>query len=142
KIPSQVLTGTVPPTNPPLSISSVSAPLVASSSATITWNTNENSDSQVDYGLTANYGSTTSINSSMVTSHNQELSGLTASTQYHSRVKSKDATGILATSTDFSFTTSSAPDTTPPTINGVGVSSITSSSATIGWTTNENSDSQ
>lgn len=144
KVPSQVLTGTVPPptTPPPLSISSVSAPLVASSSATITWNTNENSDSQVEYGLTSSYGSSTSINSSMVTSHSQGLAGLNANTQYHYRVKSKDSTGTLATSTDFSFTTPVAADTTPPAISGVGASSITSSSATIAWTTNEASDSQ
>jgi hypothetical protein len=143
KIPSQVLTGIVPPpSTQTLSISSVSAPLVASSSATITWSTNLTSDSQVDYGLTTSYGTSTSVNSSMVTSHSQAVSGLAANTQYHYRVKSKDSVGDLATSTDFTFTTPVASDTTPPVISGVSVSSITSSSATVSWTTDEASDSQ
>jgi hypothetical protein len=43
----------------------------------------------------------------MVTSHSQSLSGLSAGTVYHYRVKSRDASGNLATSSDFTFTTSS-----------------------------------
>ncbi len=41
----------------------------------------------------------------MVTAHSQALSGLTASTLYHFRVKSRDAAGNLATSADGTFTT-------------------------------------
>jgi Bacterial Ig domain/Purple acid Phosphatase, N-terminal domain len=144
KIPSQLLTGTtVPPSSTStLSISSVSAPLVASSAATITWATNQSSDSQVEYGLTSSYGTSTLVNSSMVTSHSQGVAGLAANTQYHYRVKSKDSAGNIATSTDFSFTTPAAADTTAPAISGVGASSVTSSAATIGWTTDEASNSQ
>ena len=40
----------------------------------------------------------------MVTSHSQGLSGLTGSTLYHYRVKSKDAAGNPAVSGDFTFT--------------------------------------
>ena len=42
----------------------------------------------------------------MVTSHSVGLTGLTASRLYHYRVKSKDAAGNLAVSSDFTFTTS------------------------------------
>jgi hypothetical protein len=44
----------------------------------------------------------------LVLSHSQVLSGLTASTLYHYRVKSQDAAGNLAVSTDSTFTTLSA----------------------------------
>lgn len=91
-------------TNPPV-ISSVSASSITSNSATITWTTNEASDSQVEYGLTASYGSQTVLNTSPVTSHSQNISGLTANTTYHYRVKSSDAAGNLATSADYTFTT-------------------------------------
>ena len=133
-------TTTASDTTPP-TISSVSASSITQNSATITWTTNESSDSQVEYGLTTSYGSSTTLNTSMVTSHSQSLSGLSASTLYHYRVKSKDAAGNLATSGDYTFTTT-ASDTTPPTISSVSASSITQNSATITWTTNESSDSQ
>ena len=126
---------TTPPT-----ISAVASSGITSSGATITWTTNEASDSQIDYGTTSSYGSSTTLNTSLVTAHSQTLSGLTAGALYHYRVKSKDAAGNLASSGDYTFTTSS--DTTPPTISAVASSGITASGATITWTTNEVSDSQ
>ncbi len=86
-------------------ISSIAASSITSSGATITWTTNESSDSQVEYGLTTSYGSQTTLNTSIVTSHSQTLSGLSANTLYHYRVKSKDVAGNLATSGDYTFTT-------------------------------------
>jgi Right handed beta helix region/Purple acid Phosphatase, N-terminal domain/Pel9A-like, right handed beta helix region len=99
-----------PDTTPPV-ISGVSSSGVTSSGATITWTTNEASDTQVEYGTTTSYGSSTALNTSMLTSHFQALNGLSASTLYHYRVKSRDAAGNLATSGDFTFTTSSASQT-------------------------------
>ncbi|HTM11099.1 MAG TPA: Ig-like domain-containing protein [Verrucomicrobiae bacterium] len=148
KVPSQLLTGATTTTTTstsdttPPTISGVSAPVVASSSATVTWGTNESSDSQVEYGTTTAYGSSSSVNSTMVTSHTQSLAGLVGSTVYHYRVKSRDAAGNLATSADFSFTTPAPTDTTPPVISGVSAPSVTSSSASVSWVTNEASDSQ
>jgi hypothetical protein len=104
---------TTPPT-----ISSVASSAITSFGATITWSTNEASDTQVEYGTTISYGSSTTLNASMVTSHSQGLSALSASTLYHYRVKSKDAANNLATSGDFTFTTSApAGDTTSPTVS-------------------------
>jgi hypothetical protein len=128
---------TTPPT-----ISGVGASSITSSGATISWTTNEASDTQVQYGNTTSYGSSTSLVSTLVTSHSASLSGLQASTLYHYRVKSKDAAGNLATSADSTFTTAAVTDTTPPTISGVGASPTFSGSETISWTTNEASDSQ
>src|SRR5204863_7801866 len=67
--------------------------------------TNEASDSQVDYGSTIAYGSSSALNGSLVTSHAGALSGLSGSSVYHYRVRSRDAAGNLATSGDFTFTT-------------------------------------
>lgn len=130
---------TAPDTTAPV-ISTVAAGSITQSGATISWTTNEPADSQVDYGTTTSYGSSTTLNTSLVTSHSQAVSGLTANTLYHYRVKSKDAGNNLATSADYTFTT--ARDTTPPVISSVAASSITSSTATINWSTNEPADSQ
>lgn len=93
-----------PDTTPPV-ISLVSASSITDNYAVITWTTDELSDSQIEYGLTANYGSQTTLNTSMVTSHSQNLTGLSLSTTYHYRVKSRDAAGNLGTSDDFTFKT-------------------------------------
>jgi RHS repeat-associated protein len=95
-------------------ISNVTTGGITATSATITWNTNENSDSQVEYGTTTAYGQSTTLDPAIVSAHSQGLSGLASGTLYHYRVRSRDATGNLAVSGDFSFTT--APDTTPPTV--------------------------
>ena len=87
-------------------LSAVAASGVSSSAATITWITDEPADSQVEYGLTTAYGQTTPLDTSLVTSHSVGLSGLSASTLYHYRVKSRDAAGNLAVSADQTFTTS------------------------------------
>ncbi|HYF49844.1 MAG TPA: fibronectin type III domain-containing protein [Planctomycetota bacterium] len=134
-------TAAAPDTTPPV-ISSVAASGITSSAATITWTTNEASDTQVEYGLTTAYGSSTTLNTTKVTAHSQALSGLFASTTYNYRVKSRDAAGNLAVSSNFTFTTTAAPDTTPPVISSVAASGITTSGATITWTTNEASDTQ
>ncbi|KHO55397.1 MAG: hypothetical protein QT10_C0001G0001, partial [archaeon GW2011_AR19] len=76
-----------------------------SSSATITWTTNENANSTTYYGTT---NATTSIQSlgDSVTSHSISLSSLLASTFYYFNVSSCDAAGNCAVSTQYHFTTS------------------------------------
>ena len=125
---------------PPV-ISGVSASGITFTTATIGWTTNEPADTQVEYGVTAAYGSLSAPNTSLVTLHSQALSGLAPATTYHYRVRSKDAAGNLAVSGDFTFTTET-PDTTPPVISDVEASSITHASVSISWTTNEPADSQ
>lgn len=93
-------------TTPPI-ISAISATNISTSGATITWTTNEPSDSLVRYGTTPYTGSTP-LNATLVTSHTVTLTGLVAGTLYNYRVESKDASGNLATSGNFTFTTASA----------------------------------
>ena len=120
-------------------ISSVSSSSITSSSAIITWSTNELSDTQADYGTSASYGLSSTLGTTLMTSHSVNLSGLTTGTLYHYRVKSKDAAGNLATSGDFTFTTIML-DTTPPVRStGLPEGTLTSgtTSTTLSLTTNE-----
>ena len=91
-------------TTPPV-ISGVSLSAISSSGATITWTTNEPADSQIEYGPTVAYGSVTPLDSSLTSSHSQTLNGMSPSTLYHYRVRSKDAAGNQALSGDATFTT-------------------------------------
>jgi NPCBM/NEW2 domain/Purple acid Phosphatase, N-terminal domain len=93
-------------------ISAVQVSGITTTGATISWSTNNPADSQVDYGTTTSYGASTTLNSSLVTSHSQVLSGLTANTTYHYRAKSRDAGGTLVASPDATFTTPAAGSTT------------------------------
>jgi len=88
-------------------ISNVQATNVTGNSALITWATDENSNSVVEYGLTTGYGSTAS-NSTNVTSHSMTLNNLTANTLYHYRVKSTDPFDNAATSGDYTFQTTAS----------------------------------
>lgn len=97
-------------------ISNAQATNVTGTAATINWTTDETSDTQVEYGTTTAYGSSTTLNTSLVTAHSQTLSSLDPGTLYHYRVKSRDGAGNLATSGDYTFTTPT-PDSQAPTIN-------------------------
>jgi hypothetical protein len=90
-------------TTPPI-ITNVTATTITARGATITWATNEASDSQVEYGVRSPQNQT-ALNPSLVTAHSQTLSGLLPRKTYKYRVKSRDAAGNLATSAEFTFTT-------------------------------------
>lgn len=137
------VTVTAPPgdTTPPV-ISNVASSGITNTTATITWTTNEPADSQVEYGTATSYGSSTTLDTAKVTSHSTLLTGLTANTLYHYRVKSRDSAGNLAVSGDYTFRTGSGSDTTPPVISNVRVIASTPRSLTIAWDTNEPADSQ
>jgi parallel beta-helix repeat protein len=122
-------------------IASVASTNVASTSVTITWTTDEPADTQVEYGTTTDYGSSTNLNATRAATHAQILTGLSPSTTYHYRVKSRDAAGNLATSSDFTFTTAIA-DTAAPVISSVASSAVTATGARIAWTTDEASTTQ
>jgi predicted MarR family transcription regulator len=124
-------------------ISAVTLASITASGATVTWTTNEASDSQVDFGLTTAYGSTSAWDGALVTAHTVSLTGLTTGTLYHVRVRSRDAAGNLSVSGDVTLITLTVNnDTTPPVISAVTVVSMTVSGATVTWTTNDASDSQ
>jgi hypothetical protein len=88
-------------------ISDVTASGVTTSTAIISWTTNEPSTSLVEYGTTSAYGSTPVSDGTLTTSHSVTLTDLAAGTAYHVRVTSVDGAGNAATYGDYTFATSS-----------------------------------
>lgn len=93
-------------TTPPV-ISAIAVSGISDTVATVSWTTDEASDSRVDYGTTTAYGLSSS-NAAPVTSHQVQLTGLAASTTYHFQVRSADGAGNVASSTDRTFSTIAA----------------------------------
>lgn len=77
---------------------------VTDSAVKITWTTNENSDSVVDYGKDTGYG-TTNTGTDLVTAHSAKIDNLSANTTYHYNVKSKDSAGNTGEAGDNTFVT-------------------------------------
>ena len=86
-------------------ISNVRASNISTNSATISWNTDLASDSQVEYGTTPSYGQMSTLNPNLVTSHAVALSGLLDGTVYYYRVRSKTGAGVLSVDGPYTFTT-------------------------------------
>jgi hypothetical protein len=89
-------------------VSAVTA-TTTTTTATINWTTAVPATSQVAYGTTTGYGTSSVLNPSFATTHSSNLTSLTAGTSYHYRVLSADASGVLVTSLDYAFTTATGP---------------------------------
>ncbi len=108
-------------------ISNIQATSITETGATITWDTDENATSRVEYGPTSSYGTLTTLDvTADNTTHSVVLSGLTNGTDYHFRVISADAVPNSSTSGDNTFTTVTTIDTTAP-----DVPVITTADATV-----------
>lgn len=116
-------------------LSNISASGITTTGATIGWTTNENADTQVDYGITTSYGQSTILNTTLLAAHSATLSGLSPQTTYNYRVRSKDAAGNSSVSSNNTFTTVTAPDTTAPSaVSNLSTANVTESSAVLSWT--------
>lgn len=89
---------------PPV-ISGVGASSIGSNSALVSWTTDQNASSVVQYGLTTSYGLGVT-NTSLVQSHQINLTQLTPGTTYHYIVQSSNQSGLTSVSGDFTFQTS------------------------------------
>jgi hypothetical protein len=105
-------------------ISAVAASGITASSANITWTTSEPATSRVEYGLTTSYGSSTPLDSTLVTGHAMTLSGLGPATTYRYRVRSIDAAGNERISSGASFTTAAGPTSLPSTPTGLVATAV------------------
>lgn len=92
--------------NPPVISAASSTP--GTSNATISWTTDTAASSQVAYGTSVSYTASTTLDSTLVTSHTVTITGLTGSTTYHFQILSTDGGGRLATSSDQMFTTTAS----------------------------------
>ena len=90
--------GPPPPDTTPPTISSVSATANTNGTATVSWTTNEASNTRVDYGTAPDNLNLNASDAAMVTSHSIQLTGLTPGATYHYRVRSADAAGNAAQS--------------------------------------------
>jgi hypothetical protein len=141
--------GDHPTTTPP--VVDTTAPIISSftinplvNSAIVHWTTNERSNSTVFYSTTnpvdVNASGTMSVSlSPLVMNHWITLKSLASSTTYYVVVRSSDASGNTATSSQASFTTlasAGTTDTKAPVISNI-VSVTGTTSAQIGWVTDE-----
>ncbi len=76
--------------------------------ADISWTTDEDATSYIEYGLTDAYGSNTTLDEDLDSTHSQTITGLSQVTTYHYRITSEDALGNSTTTEDDVFTTSGA----------------------------------
>ncbi len=96
----------------PPSIANVSNTSVTDQTVNISWDTNENADTRVEYGVTSGAYTDTYTDVTDVPFHNVTLSGFAPSTLYFYIVNSTDAAGNSNRSIEFNFTTLA--DATPP----------------------------
>ncbi|MHA2345341.1 MAG: extracellular solute-binding protein [Candidatus Hodarchaeales archaeon] len=106
---------------------------VSNDTAVISWNTDEFSDSGVNYGLTTSLG-TTVYDSTEYRSHEVTLSGLSPETQYYFEINSSD--GVFFTLDDntgsyYTFTTLSSAEVSDPIISAPSVDVTGTTTATI-----------
>jgi large repetitive protein len=90
------------------------ASTTAATTATVTWDTNEASDSKVSFGTVSGTYTTASSSPASVTSHSIGLAGLTSFTTYYYVVVSADAIGNISTSTEKTLKTT---DVSAPTVS-------------------------
>jgi hypothetical protein len=139
---SSVIKGSSNNDNTPPVISNVSVSGITSSSATITFTTNEQAYVQMEYGKSSNLGTFTGLTNVSATSHAVPLIGLSNSTNYYCRVIATDLSGNEAKSTIFNFQTKDGssgngdPNATLKIIQ-IALTSVTSTTVTINWTTNK-----
>ena len=117
-------------------ISNVSVNNITASGATINWTTDVAANSQVFYGPTSAYGSSTTLDNTMGTSHSVILSSLSPSSTYHFQVASGVGSSTAVKSSDMSFVTISNASTTPLAFTGadaVKTTAVADNSFTDGW---------
>ena len=152
-----------PSENRPPNISDVKVKNITQTGATVTWNTDKASDSQVEYCITASRcGVGSALSAGLVTSHTVNLSGLTPNTYYFIWAKSRDGKGDLAVLGYYLFKTASGATSTPvntaspfptrtptpiptpanfPIISNVQITNIMRDSAIVTWETDRPADS-
>jgi regulation of enolase protein 1 (concanavalin A-like superfamily) len=104
----KAVTATFAADSTPPVISSVSVS-PGSTSAVVTWTTDEPASSSVSAGPTPAYELGAFGDASLVTTHSVTVTGLTPGSTYHHRVSSTNGAGLTGTGSDATFTTASGP---------------------------------
>jgi hypothetical protein len=106
---------------------------VSTRTATISWVTDRDSGSAVEYGLsTGVYFDTDVSNTSQVVSHSITINNLQAGTTYYFRSQWTDVDGNTGTSAEGSFTTLPAPKVTNVNVTGINLNNATINFTSVG----------
>jgi hypothetical protein len=132
---------TTPPPPTTVNITNVQAISTTTSGTQVTWTTDVASNSVVNYGTTTSYGSNTPVDSTMVTSHQVTVSGLSAGTTYYYQVQSTDSKNNNGKSGGHRFATAGVniSGTVTPTKGGAGATVTLSGAANATATANGSS---
>lgn len=114
-VASSDFTFTTAGANTQIAITNVSINSFGSVWITVQWTTNVAGTSQLDYGTTTSYGLSTTLDPTPVTNHLQTVLGLSPSTAYHLRARSKDSNGFEVFGADLAATTQSSSQVSYPT---------------------------
>jgi hypothetical protein len=130
-------TDTVPPV-----ISGVSVVNITSSSAVVSFSTNEEAYVQVEYGKSALLGSWTGLTTVSSKNHAVTLTNLTAGTTHSYRMIAKDLTGNQILSEILTFRTKDGTDDStnpnaPIKFLQITLSNVGNTSVTVNWTTDK-----
>ena len=120
---------------PPV-ISNIQVSALTHTSATITWDTDEQSNSEIDYGLSTSFGSNLNVASQTI-AHSLTLSSLMPDTNYHYQISATDAIDNNAISPDLVFTTDSEPsnpNSSPSSPSGLVSDAFNGNLNTTAWT--------
>jgi hypothetical protein len=112
-------------------ISNIAVSNISTTSATVTWSTDINSNGSVNYGTTIAYGASASDTATSTMSHSVTLNNLSQGTLYHFDVMSGSAT-----SSDQQFVTESTASSTPLAIDSISTnqsSGVADNTYADGW---------
>jgi hypothetical protein len=124
-----------------LTISNVAVGSIGMTTATVTWQTNVGGSTRVGYAAFPSTAYTfTTLDSTLITSHTANISGLTAGTKYNFIAESTGGNPSSTIDSAIGTFTTAAPS--PVNITAVAASSIKSTGATITWATDQASDSE
>lgn len=122
-------------TTPPSLQSDPTVTNISTKRAQVNWATNRTADSKVQFGTkSGDYGKTEPSDSTQVTSHAIELTGLNPGTKYYYKVKWTDEDGNTGLSDEKVFSTLDAPSVSEPGVKVQGITNVTLQFTTNGAT--------
>lgn len=130
---SNTISVTTPDTQAPTTPTSLNATNITQTSATINWTASTDNVGVTGYDI---YQNGVKLNTSLITTTNYAVTGLTTATAYQFYVNAKDAAGNISTNSNtLTVTTLAPPDTQAPTApTNLSSSSITQTSLSLSWT--------
>ena len=139
-LPSVFLAATEADVEPP-EISGTEVLAITDRQATVRWQTDEVSDSRVEFGLAPDVFDDLRLDPTDVTDHKLALTNLEPATTYYYRVGSVDFADNYGAGRVREFTTADLPDLTPPVLSDVAATATGGTRALIRWKTDELADS-